>query len=280
MASFLLDTPQAGSTGRDFSGTFPTYRAWYFFPYASDRWQVNKKLTVDIGLRWELYPPGLPAFPGQFSNYIPSNNTLVVGGVGGNPNNGGLANHLNYLAPRFGVAYRLTEKTVIRTGIGVSYTPFEDNTYINNNYPTKGNIGAVQGASAYTSAALQRVPSEFRERPPGARAGAHPLQRDLQRRGLGLQRFYGRLFPDKLQEPSYHCLELLDPAVVAVSLHDGRCVRGKSRRGHGLVAKHQCQSGDRTRLRRRHRLPAILARTRATYRSISCRCPPCTTACK
>ena len=75
----------------------------------------------------------------------------MVGGVGGNPNNGGLQNHLNYLAPRFGLAYRLTEKTVIRTGIGVSYTPFEDNTYINNNYPTKGNIGAIQGASAYTA---------------------------------------------------------------------------------------------------------------------------------
>jgi hypothetical protein len=152
LASFLLDSPQASSTGRDFSGTFPTYRAWYFFPYASDTWQVSKKLTVAIGLRWEIYPPGLPAFPGQFSNFIPSSNTLVVGGVGGNPNNGGLVNHLNYLAPRLGLAYRLTEKTVIRTGIGVSYTPFEDNTYINNNYPTKGNLGAVQGASAYTSA--------------------------------------------------------------------------------------------------------------------------------
>ncbi len=152
MASFLLDSPQASSTGRDFSGTFPTYRAWYFFPYVSDTWQVSKKLTVAIGLRWEIYPPGLPAFPGQFSNFIPSSNTLVVGGVGGNPNNGGLVNHLNYLAPRLGLAYRLTEKTVIRAGIGVSYTPFEDNTYINNNYPTKGNLGAVQGASAYTSA--------------------------------------------------------------------------------------------------------------------------------
>ena len=152
LGSFLLDSPQASSTGRDFSGTFPTYRAWYLFPYVADTWQVSKKLTLAIGLRWEIYPPGLPAFPGQFSNFIPSSNTLVVGGVGGNPNNGGLVNHLNYLAPRLGVAYRLTEKTVIRTGIGVSYTPFEDNTYINNNYPTKGNLGAVQGASAYTSA--------------------------------------------------------------------------------------------------------------------------------
>jgi hypothetical protein len=152
MASFLLDSPGQSGTGRDFSGTFPTYRAWYFFPYAADTWQVSKKLTLSIGLRWEIYPPGLPAFPGQFSNFIPSSNTLVVGGVGGNPNNGGLVDHLNYVAPRLGLAYRLTEKTVVRAGLGVSYTPFEDNTYINNNYPTKGNIGAVQGASAYTSA--------------------------------------------------------------------------------------------------------------------------------
>jgi len=152
MASFLLDSPQAGSTGRDFSGTFPTFRQWYFFFYGADKWQVSKKLTVDIGLRWELYPPAVPRFPGQFSNFIPSNNTLVVGGVGGNPDNGGLVNHLNYLAPRLGIAYRLRDKTVIRAGIGVSYTPFQDNTYLTYNYPTKGNLGAVQGASAYTSA--------------------------------------------------------------------------------------------------------------------------------
>jgi hypothetical protein len=151
MASFLLDMPQAGSTGRDFSGTFPTFRQWYFFFYGGDRWQVNKKLTVDMGLRWELYPPATSQFPGQFSNYIPSTNSLVIAGVGGNPSNAGLTNHLKYIAPRLGVAYRLTEKTVIRTGIGMSYTPFEDNTYITYNYPTKGNIGAVQGASAYTS---------------------------------------------------------------------------------------------------------------------------------
>jgi hypothetical protein len=151
MGSFLLGSPSSG--GRDFSGVFPTYRAWQFFYYAADRWQVNNKLTLDIGLRWEMYPPGLPAFPGQFSNYIPSMNSLVVGGVGGNPNNGGLVNHLNYLAPRLGLAYRLTDKTVIRAGFGVSYTPFEDNTYINNNYPTKGNIGSQQNpaGSAYTT---------------------------------------------------------------------------------------------------------------------------------
>jgi hypothetical protein len=160
LGSLLLDLPNT-SSGRDFSGTFPTFRAWYFFLYAADRWQVNNKLTVDIGLRWEMYPPALPAFPGQFSNYIPSTNSLVVGGVGGNPNNGGLQNHLNYFAPRLGIAYRLHEKTVIRAGIGVSYTPFEDNTYINNNYPTKGNIGSTTGLSSFTQANYLGTPLSF-----------------------------------------------------------------------------------------------------------------------
>ena len=46
LASFLLDSPQASSTGRDFSGTFPTYRAWYFFPYVADRWQVSNRVPL------------------------------------------------------------------------------------------------------------------------------------------------------------------------------------------------------------------------------------------
>jgi tetratricopeptide (TPR) repeat protein len=41
-------------------------------------------------------------------------------------------------APRLGIAYRLDEKTVIRTGFGISYTPFSDNTYAYN-YPVRSN---------------------------------------------------------------------------------------------------------------------------------------------
>jgi hypothetical protein len=149
LGSLLLDLPSAG--GRDFSIDFPTYRSWQFFWYGQDKWQVNSKLTVDLGLRWELYPPGTPAFPGEFSNYNPTNNTLVVAGVGGNPLNLGLANHKTYFAPRLGLAYRLTEKTVIRAGFGISYTPFPDNSYAWDNYPVKGNaqlvsISGVTGA--------------------------------------------------------------------------------------------------------------------------------------
>ena len=140
MGSLLLDLPTTGS-GRDFSIVFPTFRAWQFFWYGGDKWQVNNKLTLDLGLRWELYPPGVPAFPGEFSNFNPVADTFVIAGVGGNPMNMGMQNHKGYFAPRLGIAYRLSEKTVIRTGFGISYTPFPDNKYAWDNFPVKGNVG-------------------------------------------------------------------------------------------------------------------------------------------
>jgi hypothetical protein len=153
MGSLLLDLPASGS-GRDFSLVFPTFRAWQFFWYAGDNWQVNSKLTVDIGLRWEMYPPGTPAFPGEFSNFDPNADTFVIAGVGNNPMNLGLQNHKGYLAPRLGIAYRFTEKTVIRTGFGISYTPFPDNKYAWDNYPVKGNVGLNAAGKGYGPALL------------------------------------------------------------------------------------------------------------------------------
>ena len=136
MASFLLDVPSG--VGRDLNTYFPAYRQWWFFSYAGDKWQVTPKLTLDLGLRWELYPPATPKSDGGFSNYNPTNNTLVIAGVGGNSSNLGIETRYRYFAPRTGFAYRMTEKTVIRGGFGISYTPFEDNTYAYN-FPVRAN---------------------------------------------------------------------------------------------------------------------------------------------
>jgi hypothetical protein len=153
MASFLLDVPS--TVGRDLVTYFPAYRQWWFFTFAGDKWQVTPKLTVDLGLRWELYPPATPKSAGGFSNYDPTTNSLVIAGVGGNPSNLGMQTQYHYFAPRTGFAYRLTEKTVVRGGFGISYTPFEDNTYAYN-YPVKANnsYGACQACSTSTPAVL------------------------------------------------------------------------------------------------------------------------------
>ncbi len=136
VASFLLDQPN--SAGRDLDTYFPAYRDTWIFAFAGDKWQVSPRLTLDLGLRWEFYPPGTPHFPGGFSNYDPYKNQLVVAGVGDNPMNLGMQTHYKYFAPRVGIAYRLTEKTVIRAGFGISYTPFQDNTYAYN-FPVRAN---------------------------------------------------------------------------------------------------------------------------------------------
>ena len=150
MASFLLDYPQ--QTGRDVNTYFPAFRAWWFFAFAGDKWQVTPKLTLDLGLRWEFYPPATPEKSGGFSNYNPATHSLVIAGVGSNPSNLGLDTRYNYFAPRFGFAYRATEQTVFRGGFGISYNPFEDNTYAYN-YPVRSN-NSYQQLNAYQPALL------------------------------------------------------------------------------------------------------------------------------
>jgi carboxypeptidase family protein/TonB-dependent receptor-like protein len=150
-ASFLLDVP--AQAGRDLATFFPNYRASQFFAFAQDKWVVTPKLSADIGIRWEFYPPATPAAQGGFSNYNPANNTLVVSGIGGNPNNLGITTHYKYFAPRLGLAYRLKESTVIRAGFGISYTPFPDNSYAYN-FPVRANNSFNPAVASYGPALL------------------------------------------------------------------------------------------------------------------------------
>ena len=152
IASFLLDQPS--QTGRDLNTFFPCYRQWWFFAFGADKWQVSPKLTVDLGIRWEFYPPATPRIAGGFSNYNPTNNTIVLAGLGSNPSNLGMVTKYDYFAPRTGFSYRVTDATVVRGGFGVSYIPFTDNTYAYN-YPIRANNSyQPTGGSAYTPAVL------------------------------------------------------------------------------------------------------------------------------
>jgi hypothetical protein len=134
IASVLFDTPY--QVGQDTNSTFPCFRQTWLFFFVSDKWQVTHKLTVDLGLRYELYPPATPRKAGGFVSYNPANDQLVVAGVDGNPSNIGMKTDYANYAPRLGASYRLSEKTVIRAGFGISYVPFVDNSYAYN-YPIK-----------------------------------------------------------------------------------------------------------------------------------------------
>jgi hypothetical protein len=152
ISSFLLDLPN--STGRDVNTYFPAYRQWWLFAFASDKWQMTSKLTVDLGVRWDFYPPATPKINGGFSNYDPVNHNLVLAGLGNNPSNLGMETRYRYFAPRTGLSYRATDNTVIRAGFGMSYMPFPDNSYAYN-YPVRSNNSyGLVGSSPYTAAVL------------------------------------------------------------------------------------------------------------------------------
>ncbi len=153
MASFLLDVP--GQEARDVNTYFPALRQTQIFSFVTDTWQVTPRFTVNLGLRWEIYTAPTPHFAGGFSNYNPSNDTLEIAGVGGNPRNLGFNTRYKYFAPRIGLAYRLDQKTVIRSGFGISYTPFPDNTWMYN-FPVRSNNSyvALSGSDNYSTAQL------------------------------------------------------------------------------------------------------------------------------
>src|SRR5262249_41021192 len=98
--------------------------------------------------RWEFYPPPTPSHAGGFSNYDYDHNTLVIAGVGNNPSNLGMQTRYKFFAPRLGVAYQVHRLTVIRSGFGISFTPFPDNTYAYN-FPVRANNSYQPAVNSY-----------------------------------------------------------------------------------------------------------------------------------
>lgn len=140
-AAFLIDAPT--QVGRDISLVSGSWRETEAFFYGQDTWHTTSRLTIDAGLRWELYEPATPSRPGRYSNYDPTINRLVIAGVDGNPLNLGRETYYKYFAPRLGVAYRVSEQTVVRAGFGISYEPFTNNQYAFN-FPVRQNQGTNQ----------------------------------------------------------------------------------------------------------------------------------------
>ncbi|HEV2914809.1 MAG TPA: TonB-dependent receptor [Pyrinomonadaceae bacterium] len=95
-------------------------RQWRHFYYAQDTWRVTPKLTIAYGLRLDIINPQAASGPGKAGFPDLETGEILVAGVGDVPLNGGVENSLNW-APRLGITYQLTPKTVLRLGYGRSY---------------------------------------------------------------------------------------------------------------------------------------------------------------
>jgi len=120
LASFLLGDVRSVSRYVSTS-TNAAERQPRMFYYGEDSWRVTPKLTVNYGLRWEVYFPEHVngAQHGGFTNIVQGVDR--VAGIGGIGLNGNIGNDWHAFAPRLGVAYQLRPKTVIRMGYGRSY---------------------------------------------------------------------------------------------------------------------------------------------------------------
>lgn len=104
--------------------------------FAQDNFRVTSNLTLNLGLRWD---PTLPPHddlgrvecfePGKQSTRFPNAPAgYLLAGDPGCPA-GGFNRDLNVWAPRFGFAYRVGQRTVIRGGFGLFWNPLWTEQY-------------------------------------------------------------------------------------------------------------------------------------------------------
>ena len=131
-AGFLLGLPTR--VQKDVQPEEMTGREWQYGFYATDRWQVNNKLTLNLGLRFEMYPLMTRANRGierlDYNTY-----EVLFGGVGSTPDDAGINVKKFYMAPRLGAIYRLTDETVLRAGYGRTFNPLPWSRPLRGSFP-------------------------------------------------------------------------------------------------------------------------------------------------
>ena len=132
-AQFLLGLPD--SLGKSYQFENPmTGNEWQYGTYAQDQWQVSSKLTLNYGIRWEYFPIFSRSGEG-IQRYDFATNTVILGGIDGQPNGAGSSAGKLEFAPRLGVSYRLNDKTVLRAGYGISNDPYPFTRAMRDPYP-------------------------------------------------------------------------------------------------------------------------------------------------
>jgi hypothetical protein len=143
-ASFLLGNPATGRLG--ISPQIALQNKYYGF-YIQDDWTVSRRLTLNLGLRWEAELPSterydrltnfdpfaqfpvsnitvaFPANTGLSTRTIPLSGVVTPVGRGGVTNRENFNRDLNNWGPRVGFAFKFNDKTVVRGGAGAFFAP-------------------------------------------------------------------------------------------------------------------------------------------------------------
>jgi hypothetical protein len=119
LAEVLLGLPMFSFHGRRFGS--PVLRDNQYSAFVQDDWKIANRLTLNLGLRYEYYTPFYSP-TNELSMFDVDARQMVVAAQNGesryivDPDR-------NDLAPRIGAAYKLNERTTLRGGFGIFYTP-------------------------------------------------------------------------------------------------------------------------------------------------------------
>ena len=120
LATFLLG--DVTTFGRDVNSKLDAgerQKRWFF--YGQDTYRITPKLTMNYGLRWEIYFPQSVTGKGAGGWVDLNTGPVTAAGYGDINLQGNVRNSFRNFAPRVGIAYQLTPKTVIRMGYGRSF---------------------------------------------------------------------------------------------------------------------------------------------------------------
>lgn len=120
LASFLLGDVQS-FTRYVSNSTDAAERQHRLFTYAQDTWRITPKLTLNYGLRWEIYFPQYVNGKDKGGFQSLSTGEVLVTGENGIGMNGNVNTSFKHFAPRLGISYQITPNTVVRTGYGRTY---------------------------------------------------------------------------------------------------------------------------------------------------------------
>jgi hypothetical protein len=165
-ASFLLGIVGGSSN----YPLFPWWKQMYYAPYLTDDWKVSRKLTLNLGFRWDFNTPqyekwnrengpfnptvsspiasAVAANVAALGSQLPANVASAlsslkggitfagVGGIGSTP----WPTRMNNMQPRVGIAYQVNDKLVLRGGFGRYYSNAANDFQQTNGFSTSTSI--------------------------------------------------------------------------------------------------------------------------------------------
>jgi hypothetical protein len=145
-ASFLLGYPGSSNS---FAAIVTPIAAEQLYPalFANDDWRASSRLTVHVGVRWEMIRPFTERHD-RISYFEPNVNNpiLAAAGLGNYPGAIGLVNSstrnsrsayntsLLQFSPRIGIAYQLHPNTIFSAGYGIFWLP--NDVEFSSNFPS------------------------------------------------------------------------------------------------------------------------------------------------